>query len=69
MCAKRERLWSLFAQLWVCWANEDVKSFEGVYVTPSPNWNLAYGGPCAYYEISVEGLVPPWLLRVGYTNI
>ena len=28
-CAKRERSWSSFARLWVCWADEDVGSFEG----------------------------------------
>ena len=34
-------------------------------VTPGPIWNLARGGPCAYYKIIMEGLVPSWLLRVG----
>jgi len=38
---------------------------RGVYVTPGPIWNLARGGPCAYYELIVEDLIPPWLLRVG----
>ena len=33
---------------------------RGVYVTPSPIWNLAHGGPCVY-----EDLDPPWLLRVS----
>ena len=33
--------------LWVCWADEDVGSFEGVYVTFGPVWNLAHSGPYA----------------------
>jgi len=28
-------------------------------VTLSPIWNLARGGPCAYYEIIVEDLIQP----------
>ena len=46
-CAKREHSWSSFAQLWVCWADEDVGSFEGVYVTSGLVWNLAHSGPYA----------------------
>jgi len=46
-----------------------IESKLGFGVTPSPIWNLAHGGPCAYYEIVVEDLVLPWLLRVGSTNI
>jgi len=35
------------------------------YCHTRPNLEFGHGGPCACYEIIVEDLVPPWLLRVG----
>ena len=49
-----ERSWSSFARLWVCWADEDVGSFEGGVCHTRPN----LVGPVVAHERRCACLVP-----------